>query len=110
MLTSSSDFDKEFFNNVNGFEGKIIDVLYAFTDCEVSISPNSGIIEDDKPKFIGVSKILKQATENTQHLLTRELEIRLGELNESWHFNTLEKIFERLGISTDKKLCEQMIE
>lgn len=85
---------------------KMIDALYAFTDCEVSISPNSGVIEDDKPKFIGVSKILKQATENTQMLLTRELEIRLGELNELWHFNSLEKIFIENRIYRDIEECE----
>jgi len=85
---------------------KMIDALYAFTDCEVSISPNSGVIEDETPKFLGVSKILKQATENTQHLLTRELDIRLGELNESWHFNSLEKIFIENRIYRDIEECE----
>ncbi|MFT6717328.1 MAG: topoisomerase-4 subunit A [Saprospiraceae bacterium] len=85
---------------------KMVDALYAFTDCEVSISPNSGIIEDETPKFVGVSKILKQATENTQKLLTLELEIRLGELNESWHFNSLEKIFIENRIYRDIEECE----
>ncbi len=85
---------------------KMIDALYAFTDCETSISPNSGIIQDDKPKFIGVSKILKQATENTQTLLTRELEIKLGELNEQWHFSSLEKIFIENRIYRDIEECE----
>ena len=85
---------------------KMIDALYAFTDCELSISPNSGIIEDKMPKFIGVSAILKRDTENTQHLLTRELEIRLGELNEQWHFNSLEKIFIEKRIYRDIEECE----
>jgi len=72
---------------------KTIDALYAFTDCEVSISPNSGVIEDDKPKFLGVNEILRINTESTKHLLKRELEIRKGELEEQWHFSSLEKIF-----------------
>ncbi len=70
-----------------------IDALYAFTDCEVSISPNACIIMDDKPRFIGVREILKIATSNTLNLLKQELEIKLGELEESWHFSSLEKIF-----------------
>ena len=72
---------------------KTIDALYAFTDCEVSISPNSCVIEDDKPKFLSVNEILRINTENTKHLLKRELEIRKGELEEQWHFASLEKIF-----------------
>lgn len=85
---------------------KMIDALYAFTDCEVSISPNSGIIRDDKPHFIGVSKILKEATENTQALLTKELEIRLSELREQWHFSSLERIFIENRIYRDIEECE----
>lgn len=72
---------------------KTIDALYAFTDCEVSISPNSCVIDEDKPKFLGVNEILKINTENTKTLLKRELEIRRGELEEQWHFSSLEKIF-----------------
>ena len=72
---------------------KTIDALYAFTDCEVSISPNSSIIDDDKPVFIGVSEILKSSTDNTLALLKKELEIKLEELERQWHFATLEKIF-----------------
>jgi len=72
---------------------KMIDALYAFTDCEVSISPNSGIIEDDTPKFIGVSEMLRISTEQTKDLLKLELEIKQGELEEQWHFSSLEKIF-----------------
>jgi topoisomerase-4 subunit A len=72
---------------------KTIDALYAFTDCEVSISPNACIIEDDKPKFIGVNEILKISTHRTLELLKRELEIEKGELQESYMFASLEKIF-----------------
>jgi len=72
---------------------KTIDALYAFTDCEVSISPNASVIDVDKPRFIGVSEILRINTKNTVDLLRRELEIRLEELQNQWHFSTLEKIF-----------------
>ena len=72
---------------------KTIDALYAFTDCEVSISPNACIIEDDKPKFIGVNEILKISTQQTLELLKRELEIEKAELQESYMFASLEKIF-----------------
>jgi topoisomerase IV subunit A len=72
---------------------KTIDALYAFTDCEVSISPNACVIDNDKPVFISVNDILKRNTANTLELLKRELEIRLGELQEDWHFSSLEKIF-----------------
>ena len=72
---------------------KTIDALYAFTDCEVSISPNSTIIVGDKPQFLGVSEILKFNTDNTVRLLKLELEIRLDELERQWHFSTLEKLF-----------------
>lgn len=72
---------------------KTIDALYAFTDCEVSISPNSSIIDFEKPRFLGVSEILKINTDNTVRLLKLELEIRLDELERQWHFSTLEKLF-----------------
>ena len=72
---------------------KLIDALYAFTDCEISISPNASVIDGDAPKFIGVSDILKDNTDNTVELLKRELEIRKSELEEQWHFSSLEKIF-----------------
>lgn len=72
---------------------KLTDALYAFTDCEVSISPNIAVIEDDKPVFLGVSELLRRSTDHTVHLLKRELEIKLGELEEKWHFSSLEKIF-----------------
>jgi len=72
---------------------KTIDALYAFTNCENSISPLCCIIEDHKPKFIGVSEMLKSSTDYTVHLLKRELEIQLHELEEQWHFASLERIF-----------------
>ncbi|PWL28261.1 MAG: DNA gyrase/topoisomerase IV subunit A [Fluviicola sp. XM-24bin1] len=72
---------------------KTLDALYAFTDCEVSISPNSSVIDGDKPRFLGVSQILKANTDNTVELLRKELEIRLKELEQQWHMSTLEKIF-----------------
>ncbi len=72
---------------------KTLDALYAFTDCEVSISPNSSIIDKDTPRFMGVSEILKVNTDSTVRLLKLELEIRLDELERQWHFSTLEKIF-----------------
>jgi len=72
---------------------KTIDALFAFTNCEMSISPNACIIEDKKPKFIGVSEILKRTTQQTLELLKRELEIELKELQEKWHFSSLEKLF-----------------
>ena len=82
---------------------KTIDALFAFTDCEVSISPNSCIIEHDKPKFIGVSEILRINTDQTVALLKLELEIRKGELEEAWHFSSLEKIFIEERIYKDKE-------
>ena len=72
---------------------KTIDALYAFSQCEVSISPLSCIISNNKPEFIGVSDILKTSTENTRELLKEELEIELDELNNQWHNISLEKIF-----------------
>jgi topoisomerase-4 subunit A len=85
---------------------KTIDALYAFTDCEVSISPNCCVIEDDKPRFIGVSEVLRHNTENTKSLLKQELEIKLGELEESWHMSSLEKIFIEERIYRDIEECE----
>ncbi len=82
-----------------------IDALYAFTDCEVSISPNACVIIDQKPHFVTVTELLKVATENTRNLLKRELEIKLGELNEKWHYTSLEKIFfeEKIYKELEKK-------
>jgi len=70
-----------------------IDALYAFTDCEVSVSPNACIIQGDKPRFVGVQELLTVSVDKTKALLKRELEIRLGELNDKWHYTSLEKIF-----------------
>jgi topoisomerase-4 subunit A len=70
-----------------------IDALYAFTDCEYSISPNTCVILDDKPSFMGVPAILKYSTDRTVELLKKELEIRKAELQEEWHMSSLEKIF-----------------
>ena len=72
---------------------KTIDALYAFTDCEVSISPNACVIRDEKPHFMGVSEILRRSADHTRALLGQELEIRLHELNEAWHAASLERIF-----------------
>ena len=72
---------------------KTIDALYAFTYCESSISPLCCIIEDNKPIFIGVTEMLKHSTDNTVELLKMELEIQLNELEEQWHFASLERIF-----------------
>lgn len=70
-----------------------IDALYAFTDCEISISPNACIIIDDKPHFVGATDLLKHSVEHTKALLLRELEIKLSELEDDWHYSSLEKIF-----------------
>lgn len=85
---------------------KTIDALYAFTDCELSISPNSCVIENDKPHFMPVSDILRQSVEDTVKLLQLELEIRLNELLEEWHNASLEKIFIEQQIYKDKEYEE----
>ncbi len=72
---------------------KTIDALYAFTDCEISLSPNSCVIKDNHPQFLGVDEILRHNTDYSKSLLQQELEIRLAELEESWHYTSLEKIF-----------------
>lgn len=72
---------------------KTIDALYAFTDCEVSISPNACIIGSEKPRFVGVNEMLKISTQKTLDLLKLELQIEKKELEEKWHFSSLEKIF-----------------
>jgi len=81
---------------------KTIDALYAFTDCEVSVSPNACIVENDKPGFINVTEILKKSVDKTVELLKLELEIRLSELEEQWHFASLEQIFIDERIYKDK--------
>ncbi len=83
-----------------------IDALYAFTDCEISISPNTCVIIEDKPHFMPVNELLKISTEKTLELLRRELEIRKGELEENWHYASLEKIFIENRIYRDIEECE----
>ncbi len=85
---------------------KTIDALYAFTDCEVSVSPNCCVIMDKTPKFIGVTKILKISTDSTVGLLNLELEIRKRELEDSWHLSSLEKIFIENRIYIEIENCE----
>jgi topoisomerase-4 subunit A len=82
-----------------------IDALYAFTDCEVSISPNACVITDKKPQFLGVRELLTLSVDHTKELLKKELEIRLGELQDKWHYTSLEKIFfeEKIYKELEKK-------
>ncbi len=82
-----------------------IDALYAFTDCEVSISPNACVIIDQKPRFVSVHELLRISADNSKELLRRELEIRLAELQEKWHYTSLEKIFfeEKIYKELEKK-------
>lgn len=82
---------------------KTLDALYAFTDCEISISPNCCVIKDKKPQFLTVSDVMRSSTEQTMHLLKRELEIRRAELLEQLFFCSLEKIFIEERIYKDKK-------
>src|SRR5690606_38318017 len=83
-----------------------IDALYAFTQCEVSISPNACVIVDKKPVFLPVEEMLRISTFHTQHLLRQELEIKLHELEEKWHFASLERIFIEKRIYRDIEECE----
>lgn len=85
---------------------KTIDALYSFTDCESSISPLGCVIDSDKPRFIGVSEMLQVSTNHTLGLLKKELEVTLGELEEKWHFASLEKIFIENRIYRDIEECE----
>ncbi len=85
---------------------QMIDALYAFTDCEISISPNACVIDNQKPRFMGVNEMLKISTENTRELLRLELKIKKGELEESWHQSSLEKIFIENKIYNDIEECE----
>ena len=82
-----------------------IDALYKFTDCEVSISPNACVIADQKPQFLGVQELLKFSVDHTKALLEQELRIRLAELQEKWHYTSLEKIFfeEKIYKELEKK-------
>ena len=85
---------------------KTIDALYAFTDCEISISPNCCVIEDNKPKFLTISDVLRHSVDRTKDLIRQELEIRKGELLEQLHFQSLERIFIEERIYKDKKFEE----
>jgi topoisomerase IV subunit A len=85
---------------------KTIDALYAFTACETSISPNSTVIYEDKPQFIGVNEMLREAANRTKQLLTRELLIRMDELEDGWHFSSLEKIFIEKRVYRKIEECE----
>ncbi len=87
-----------------------IDALYAFTDCEVSYSPNACVIVENKPLFLSVSEILRISTFQTQELLRRELEIKKAELEEKWHHASLEKIFIENRIYRDIEDCESFEE
>ncbi|HEX6845500.1 MAG TPA: DNA gyrase/topoisomerase IV subunit A [Chitinophagaceae bacterium] len=82
-----------------------IDALYKFTDCEISISPNACVIVDQKPQFLGVNDLLKLSTDKTKDLLEQELKIRLAELQEKWHYTSLERIFfeEKIYKELEKK-------
>lgn len=82
-----------------------IDALYKFTDCEVSISPNACVIVEQKPQFLGVQDLLRISVDNTKNLLEKELQIRLEELQEKWHYTSLEKIFfeEKIYKELEKK-------
>lgn len=82
-----------------------IDALYAFTDCEVSISPNACVIVDQKPQFLGAQDLLRLSVDKTKDLLRQELEIKLAELQEKWHYTSLEKIFfeEKIYKELEKK-------
>jgi len=82
-----------------------IDALYAFTDCEVSISPNACVISENRPQFLGAHDLLKISVDNTKELLRKELEIKLAELQDKWHYTSLEKIFfeEKIYKELEKK-------
>ncbi len=82
-----------------------IDALYAFTDCEISISPNACVINEQRPEFPGVTELLKTSVDETKDLLKRELEIKLAELQDKWHYTSLEKIFfeEKIYKELEKK-------
>ncbi len=85
---------------------KTIDALYAFTDCEIPISPNSCVIDESKPRFIGVSEILRISTDKTVELLKKEQEIKLSELEDDWHISSLEKIFIENELYEHIKQCK----
>lgn len=83
-----------------------IQALYAFTDCEISLAPNAVVIQNDKPRFVGVNDLLKESAQHTKDILGHELEIQLNELEEKWHFSSLEKIFIENRIYRRIEECE----
>lgn len=85
---------------------KTIDALYACTDCELSVSPNSCVIENDKPIFMPITDILRKSVDETVALLLLELKIKLGELETDWQYSSLEKIFIEERIYKDKEFEE----
>ena len=93
---------------------KTIDALYAFTDCEVNIAPNACVIADSKPQFLSVKDILIYDTNHTKDLLEQELKIRLGELEDEWHYDSLERIFFENRVykilEQDQKSWEQQVQ
>ena len=91
MTTDTADLVIHLPNDVS--PDKTIDALYAFTDCESTIAPNACVIKDNKPQFLSVDDILIYDAEHTRELLGRQLQIRLDELEDSWHYTSLEKIF-----------------
>ena len=91
MTTDTADLVIHLPNDVS--PDKTIDALYAFTDCETTIAPNACVIKDNKPQFLSVEDILIYDTEHTRELLGKQLQIRLNELEENWHYTSLEKIF-----------------
>ena len=91
MTTSTADLVIHLPNDVS--PDKTIAALYAFTDCETTVAPNACVIKDNKPQFLSVEDILIYDTEHTKELLGRQLEIRKGELEDNWHYTSLEKIF-----------------
>lgn len=85
--------------------GTMINALYAFTDCETSLAPNSSIIENNRPEFLSVNELLRRSAKHTRELLKLELEIELSELEEKWHLSSLEKIFIENRIYRDIEEC-----
>ncbi|MBR1574404.1 MAG: DNA gyrase/topoisomerase IV subunit A [Bacteroidales bacterium] len=96
MTTSKVDIVIHLPNDVS--PDKTIDALYAFTDCEVTINPNACVIKDNKPEFMTVNDILRYNTQHTKDLLGRQLQIRLDELENEWHYDSLEWIFFEEGV------------
>ena len=103
IVKAAKDF---FMSNMSSKELATIDALYAFTNCEVSISPNCCVIDENKPHFLTVSDVLRKSVDNTKELLRRELEIERGEIMEQLHFASLEKIFIEERIYKDKEFEE----